>query len=327
MEKGINVFSGCDGIGCLRQVLKQMGIVVNKYYASEIQPGAIKVAMKNHPDIIQMGDILRWREWNIDWASINLLTFGFPCQSFSMTGKKKGFKDPMTKKIFIACIEIYYRVKDLNPNVQVIFENVVMKEEPRKIITDYIGIEPIMLDSSLVSAQRRKRLYWTNIPGVIPPTDRGLKLTDIVPGAVAFGSHGRNTGLKKPNGKVKWVLTKTYNKKNKSYCMTRNNGYSQYEKDGVELKYTAAECEQLQTLPVDYTKADGISERERIEMVGNAWTIDMIEYIISRSPKYKLWTTHDIPDIFKFVHKLTSHEKKRLKENHNRASELLKTPD
>ena len=86
----MNVLSLFDGMSCGQIALLEQGFVIDKYYASEIQPGAIKVAMKNHPDIIQMGDILRWREWNIDWASINLLTFGFPCQSFSMTGKKKG---------------------------------------------------------------------------------------------------------------------------------------------------------------------------------------------------------------------------------------------
>ena len=322
MKKGINVFSGCDGIGCLMLALKTQGVVINKYYASEILSNPIKVAMKNHPEIIQMGDILRWREWDIDWASIDVLGFGFPCQAFSLTGKKKGLKDIMARKVFFACIEIYYRVKDLNPNVQVIFENVKMTKENRKAISEYIGFYPTFLNSSLVSAQNRPRNYWTSIPGVIPPpNDCGYKLTDIVPGAVAVGSHGRDTGIKKSDGSVKWAAKDTFNKKNKSYCLTRNNGYCKYVKDGVKLKFTAAECEQLQTLPIGYTDVEGITQGERIEMIGNAWTVNMIRYLITLLPEYPKWDK--VNETYDLIREYSFHARKWTKKDYDHAREVL----
>lgn len=158
----MNVLSLFDGMSCGQLALWKSEIKIDKYYASEIDKHAIKVTQHNFPDTIQLGDINRWMEWDIDYASIDLLLAGSPCQGFSFAGKGLAFDDPRSK-LFFVFVKIYDHIKTLNPNVKFLLENVRMKHEHELAISQYMGIEPIIINSALVSAQNRVRLYWTNI--------------------------------------------------------------------------------------------------------------------------------------------------------------------
>tara|TARA_Y100000401_G_scaffold14234_1_gene9666 strand:+ start:3805 stop:4800 length:996 start_codon:yes stop_codon:yes gene_type:complete len=171
--QGINVLSLFDGMSCAMLALEKLGIPVKNYYASEIDKFAIKVSKKNYPNIIQLGDVTNWREW--DLPGIDLIIGGSPCQGFSNAGKRLNFDDPRSK-LFFEFVDI---VNHYNPKY-FLLENVRMKEEHRKVITDYMKVEPIMINSALVSAQNRVRYYWTNIPAVKQPKDKGIALSDII---------------------------------------------------------------------------------------------------------------------------------------------------
>lgn len=173
------VLSLFDGISCGKVAFERAGIKIDKYYASEIDPYAIKVSKKNHPDIIHLGDVTKWREWDILWEKIDILIGGSPCQGFSVAGKRLNFDDPRSK-LFFEYVDILNHIKELNPSVKFLLENVKMKKEWQDIISSYIGVEPIEINSALVSAQQRKRLYWTNIEGVSQPKDRGILLKVIL---------------------------------------------------------------------------------------------------------------------------------------------------
>ena len=173
------VLSLFDGISCGRVALERAGIKVDKYYASEIDEGAIAISKARYPDTIHLGSVTDWKEWDIDLSKVDLLIGGSPCQGFSIAGKQLNFNDPRSK-LFFEYVDILNAIRKKNPNIKFLLENVKMKQEYQDIITKYLGVSPIMIDSALVSAQRRKRLYWTNIEGVCEPYDKGILLKDIV---------------------------------------------------------------------------------------------------------------------------------------------------
>lgn len=169
----MNVLSLFDGISCGRVALERSKIKVDKYYASEIDKYAIQISNKNFPDIIQLGDINKWESWNL--SNIDLIIGGSPCQGFSNAGLGLNFDDPRSK-LFFTFIDIlkYYKPKYF------LLENVKMKQEWQDIISRFIETDPIEIDSALVSGQSRKRLYWTNIPNIVQPEDKGILLKDII---------------------------------------------------------------------------------------------------------------------------------------------------
>jgi len=171
----MRVLSLFDGMACGLEALKRAGVPVEAYYASEIDKYAIQIAMKNHPEIIQLGDILNWSEWNWDTMAIDLVLAGSPCQGFSMAGKGLAFEDERSKLYF----EFEKILHHCKPSF-FLLENVRMKKEWVALISEHLGVEPILINSSLVSAQNRERYYWTNISNVTQPEDRGIKLVDIV---------------------------------------------------------------------------------------------------------------------------------------------------
>lgn len=173
MKEGINVLSLFDGMSCAKIALERLGIPVKNYYASEIDKWAMKISKKNYPNIIQLGDVTNWREW--DLPGIDLIIGGSPCQGFSNAGKRLNFDDPRSK-LFFEFAEI---VKHYKPKY-FLLENVRMKEEHRQVITDFMKVEPIMINSALVSAQNRVRFYWSNIPAIRQPKDKDILLNDIV---------------------------------------------------------------------------------------------------------------------------------------------------
>lgn len=186
----MNVLSLFDGMSCGQIALNRAGIKYEKYYASEIDKYAIKVTQANYPDTIQLGSITEWGKWDIEKP--DLIIGGSPCQGFSFAGKQLNFNDERSKLFFtFADILKHYKPKYF------LLENVVMKKEYNDVISWLLGeiysecvdqgelfrtgrLEPIQINSALVSAQNRKRLYWTNIEGIGQPKDKGILLKDII---------------------------------------------------------------------------------------------------------------------------------------------------
>ena len=176
--KKINVLSLFDGICSGRVALQRAGIPVNKYYASEIDKYAIMITQNNFPDTVQLGDVTKWEDWDIDWSSIDLLIGGNPCVSWSVAGKQLGTEDPRGQLLF-DYVNILHHIQKYNPNVKFLVENVKMKQEFQDIFSDMLGVQPVEINSALLSAQNRKRLYWTNWE-FGQPEDKHIMLKDIV---------------------------------------------------------------------------------------------------------------------------------------------------
>ena len=186
-----NVVGLFDGMSGLQIALKDMNIHFDTYYASEVDKHAIKQTQHVFPSTIQLGDITKWREWNIDWSMVDLIGAGSPCQGFSFAGKQLAFDDPRSK-LFFVFIDILNHARKFNQNVLFLLENVSMKKEHMKVINDYCGVFPVNINSNLVSAQNRNRWYWTNIKtknvglfgelysDIPQPKDRRILLKDIL---------------------------------------------------------------------------------------------------------------------------------------------------
>lgn len=169
----MKVLSLFDGISCGKVALERAGIHIDEYVAYEIDKSAIQISKKNYPEIIQRGDVTK-ADFT-EFKGFDLVMGGSPCQGFSIAGKKLNFEDPRSKLFF----EFKRAIDEVKPKY-FLLENVKMKKEYENIISEYLGVQPIEINSSLVSAQNRKRLYWTNIPGVQQPEDRGIMLKDVV---------------------------------------------------------------------------------------------------------------------------------------------------
>lgn len=175
--KKINILSLFDGICTCMYSLLQAGFEVNTYYASEIDESAIQIAKYNYPDVIQLGDIKAWETWDIDWGNINILAGGSPCTGFSMAGKRLNFNDPRSA-LFFTFVDILNHIKKFNPNVKFLLENVKMKKEWEDVISSYLNVDPVFINSSLLSAQNRQRLYWANWK-ITQPEDKHITWGDI----------------------------------------------------------------------------------------------------------------------------------------------------
>ena len=173
MKNGINVLSLFDGLSCGNIALERAGVSVNSYFASEVDKYAIQIANKNYPEIIQLGDVLGVK--GKDLPKIDLLIGGSPCQDLSFAGKGKGLKGDRSS-LFYQYVRL---LKECKPKY-FLLENVRMKQEYQDIISDLLGVQPIKINSALLSAQNRVRLYWTNIPNVTQPEDKGILLKDIL---------------------------------------------------------------------------------------------------------------------------------------------------
>lgn len=172
----MNVLSLFDGMSCGRIALERAGVKVDKYFASEVDKFAIQIAKKNYPDTIHLGDVkeVNYPE-SFDGHKIDLVIGGSPCQGFSFAGDRLNFDDPRSKLFF----EYARLVKECNPKY-FLLENVKMKQECQDVISEILGVRPIEINSNLVSAQNRQRLYWTNIPQLFLPQDKGIVMRDIL---------------------------------------------------------------------------------------------------------------------------------------------------
>lgn len=258
--KPLRVVSLFDGIACGRLALSKLGIPVEHYCASEIDHNAIKVAKTNWPDICHVGDV---RNLVVNEGECDLLMAGSPCQGFSLAGKKLNFDDPRSVLFF----EFVRILKHCKPRY-FFLENNKMKKEHEAIITETLGVEPIKIDASRLSAQHRERLYWTNIPNDGVPIDRKVMLKDIV---------GDYEGI--------WVYPRGFNKGGvqsyKGKCPTITISSWEHNfllvKNGVKVKFTPEQAEDIQGLPLGYTAM--VSHAQRFKRIGNGWSIPVIEYL------------------------------------------------
>lgn len=285
----MNVLSLFDGMSCGQIALERAGIEVDNYFASEIDKSAIQVTQENYPNTKQVGNITELNASNL--PKIDLLIGGSPCQGFSRSGKALNFEDPRSKLFF----EYIRLLKDTKPKY-FFLENVVMKKEWIDIISKELNVNPLLIDSHLVSGQKRQRLYWTNIPKVELPLDLNIKLSEIInPDGDWFESdliwfedgeyraknatkkgylvieNGDSINLDFPNSKTRRGRVA----KNKSN--TLNTGCNQaYFLNGKVKRFTPIECERLQTVSDNYTSC--VSDHQRYKMLGNGWTVDVIAH-------------------------------------------------
>ena len=195
----MNVLSLFDGMSCGQIALNRAGVKYDKYFASEVDKYAIKVAQANYPHTHQMGDVKQVQKSYFIDDPIDLLMGGSPCQGFSVAGKQLDFNDPRSKLFFE-----FVRLKESLKPKYFLMENVPMKQESQDIISRYLDVKPVMINSSLFSAQNRKRLYWTNIPFDIPTDDKGTILQDILEDGIA------NEAMTNQDGKAH-CITARYN--------------------------------------------------------------------------------------------------------------------
>jgi DNA-cytosine methyltransferase len=289
----LKVLSLFDGMSCLQIALQRAGIKVDTYYASEIDVPAIKVAQKNFPNTIQIGDITKLTDEQLKGlGEIDLLGGGSPCQNLSqiVAGDDEHNQglDGEKSKLFYDYAKVLRKIKPK----YFLYENVAsMKDKDKNIISHELGVEPIMICSSLVSGQERERYYWTNIPGVTQPEDRKISLGEILEDQVDESYYYHLTydwfGLdKKIVAKLHLynydMLQRVYNPKFKAPTLTACKGGHKQKKVWQHervRKMTPLEYERLQTVPEGYTK--GVADGHRYNMLGNGWTIDVISHILS----------------------------------------------
>ena len=301
MEKKYVILSLFDGLGGCITSLKRSGINIEKYYSSEINENSMRIAMKNHKEIIQLGDIKDIKK-SLFKEKIDIITAGSPCQGFSFAGRRNGMVDIEYNEItslkqylklksekfeFKGQSYLFWEfirlVKELKPKY-FFLENVLMNKKWIEVISNELNVKPIRINSNTLSFQNRDRLYWTNIPNVSHPKDLGIKVGYIIPEAIAgCGTRGVDKGNKKPNGKIKWESNFTVRKDNKINCITTRKSSTSRIKftDGSIRSLTIQEIEKGQTLPKGYTNVSGISKTSKWHAIGNGWTIDVISHLFN----------------------------------------------
>ena len=276
----MNVLSLFDGMSCGQIALDKLGIEVNQYFASEIEEASIKVTMKNYPNTIQIGDVTKVN--GKDLPKIDLLIGGSPCQSLSNAGNGSGFDGK--SGLFYEWVRL---LKECQPKYFML-ENVKMKKEWQDVITNILGVEPILINSNIFSAQNRQRLYWTNIPMYSLPDDKEIYIEDILESGFdkKYWLPEKNAGLLSKKVDITGapdiccidVYNKRYKKDRRSPTLTHPCHNSlRLLQDGKFRKLTPIECERLQTVPDGYT--EGVSDTHRYAMLGNGWTVDVIAHI------------------------------------------------
>lgn len=290
----MNVLSLFDGISCGQVALQRAGIKVDNYYASEIDEYAMKITNKNYPNTIQLGDIRNITNEILDkLPKIDMIIGGSPCQDLSnykydrgevtgLNGEKSG--------LFYEYIRILRYIKPK----YFLLENVASMEDKWKdLMSEIIGVQPIMINSALVCAAERKRLYWTNIPNVTQPQDKAIVLKDIVLNSqnvpdkywytkYAVTVHENDVKVKATihlNGHRQAKEVYGLNHKCNTLLCDGSGGnlVKKIYQDGKVRKLMPIEYERLQTLPDNYT--DCVSDSRRYSAIGNGWTVDVIAHI------------------------------------------------
>ena len=286
----MKVLSLFDGISCGMVALERAGVPVERYVAYEIDENAIKVSKHNYPQIEHCGDVT-----TADFTQhtdVDLLIGGSPCQDFSTLNRTRDGLDGQKSHLFWEFVRALQEVK---PKYFLLENNVSMPNKAKDIITETLGVKPIKINSSRVSGQLRDRLYWTNIPNVSQPMDKGIDLRQIAKEYPFYNEIELVEWTKKKVVQTKekfgyipemfcpYACTKITDK---HYCLTAQ-GNSQTKsstnllhKDGKFYMFNADFWEILQTLPLGYTKC---LEKENLRktVIGNAWTVDVISHILS----------------------------------------------
>lgn len=269
--------------------LERVGIKVDKYYASEIDPYAIKISKKNYPDIIRLGDVTKWRNWDIDWKRIDLLIGGSPCQSLSITQSKTRKHLDGKSKLFFEYVDILNQIKKYNPSVKFLFENVASMSKESKIeIENCLGVELVYQNSNAFSAQDRPRVYGTNFYFLPIKTQSKDVLRDIMQIDVPekyfynceFDYHGDKPVCATLHINGHDILKRVHSPNYKCHALTTCGGGNTQKKvfdNGRCRKLTPVEYERLQTLPDGYTEC--VSDTRRYTAIGNGWTVDTIAHI------------------------------------------------
>jgi len=285
----MKVLSLFDGISCGMVALKRLNFTVEVYDAYEIEENAIKISQHNYPEINHKGDVFKaeYTEGQYD-----LLIGGSPCTFWSIS-QKPDARETTSSGLGWDLFSQYVRaLNDVKPKYFLYENNKSMSKDIRECITSILGVEPIHINSKLVSAQSRDRLYWTNIPNVGQPEDKGILLKDIL----ESGSVDRDKSL---------CLCRRYAgfQGSQSYLCRRYFGKSfaqavfegdideiknkwkenpRFDSDEVNIRrMSVVECERLQTLPDNYTNVEGVSDNMKIECIGNGWTVDVIAHVLS----------------------------------------------
>ena len=307
----MNVLSLFDGISCGQLALNRAGIKYNSYFASEIDKHAIKVTQENFPNTIQLGDVTEIKISVL--PTIDLLIGGSPCQGFSFAGKQLNFSDPRSKLFF----EFVRLLKECAPKYFML-ENVKMKKEYQDIISHNLGVSPIQINSALVSAQNRVRLYWTNIPNITQPVDKGIVLSDILETGVVDrdksycidANYWKGTTLEQYINKSRRqivfterrteeakLIRKEFKKKygkdfsprrakelvprkdNKSNCLTTSLTKEHILLDESYNFRKLTPLECERLQTVPDNYTKSISNTQRYRALGNGWTVDVIAHI------------------------------------------------
>lgn len=278
----MRVLSLFDGLSCGQIALERAGIKVSKYYAAELDKYAITVTQANYPATIQLGDVTKWREWDIDWASIDLLIGGSPCQSMSNLGDGSGLSGK--SGLFYYYFDILNHVRKSNKDVKFLLENVLGKKEAIREISRMMRVQPNEINSNMFSAQNRKRLYWTNIDYEKNIKSICVVLQDILEDGIpddSILSEGRLRWLLSDKGKA--TIKKRYAAIDPplANCLTARSDASwnsnYVTRAGLMTRLTPVEYERLQTVPDNYTAH--VSNTQRYKMLGNGWTVDVIAHI------------------------------------------------
>jgi DNA-cytosine methyltransferase len=339
----MKVLSLFNGMNTGRQALENVGIKVDKYYSSEIKPYAIELTQHHFPDTIQVGDVTKWREWDIDWKSIDLVLSGSPCQDLSAAGKRAGINGKKSS-LFFTFVEILEHIKELNPNVLFLQENVGSASKlDVGIMSRALGVYPVRINSSLVTAQLRDRYYWSNIrtketmfdlvTDIPQPKDRGIMFKDII--TSGYVENKKHVALKMQNNrnnqasqeslkhrnKTTGMITLIYQENNELRCKTNTNkGYDVVtENDCIDLSFPTSTTRRgrvtkgkspclMESSNNLYSYKDGIVRTvNQVEMERLQGFPDGYTSILSKAKAGSLlgdgWTLPIIEHIFSFIRK------------------------
>tara|TARA_R110000822_G_scaffold25937_5_gene78463 strand:+ start:4911 stop:5753 length:843 start_codon:yes stop_codon:yes gene_type:complete len=272
----MNVLSLFDGIGCCQIALNKFDVAYDNYFAAEIDKYVLTISEANYPKTKYLGDVRTVTSENL--PTIDLLAGGSPCQGFSFAGKSLNFEDPRSKLFFE-----FVRILEETKPTYFFFENVPMSKQSKDIISSQLGVEPILINSNLVSAQNRNRYYWTNI-GTPEISDNGVYWCDIM-------EHGAEDVMYYSEVALKWIFgTQKRRDRFKGYFpstktkmqlveASHHKGYSNQRCFGITdtrgMRYISPlECERLQTIPDNYTNF--VSRSRRYAAIGNGWTVDVV---------------------------------------------------
>ncbi|QJI52433.1 site-specific DNA-cytosine methylase [Psychrobacillus phage Perkons] len=293
-EVGLNVLSLFDGISAGQIALERVGVKVANYYASEINEDSIKVAKHNFPNTIHIGDVTKLDNVFLrTLPKIDMLIGGSPCQGLSKANSnRENLNDPRSK-LFFNYVDILKWIKENNnPNVKFFLENVKPDKETIEVMNGLIGCEPIEINSVLVSAQRRIRLYWTNIEGIKQPEDKGLRIGDIIYDLnyKQFKDERIDKSMCLTKNYVKWDISGKgyFSQQDRAYYLdgtmctlmkaNPSNKLNIYLGENLYKRCHPIEAERLQTLPDNYTSIIE-SHNKRLGLIGDGWTVDVIAHI------------------------------------------------